>query len=231
MKVLLLDMGVWPSLKATLSSAFGVSVATDGDDLLSLARWYDHDLIVLNFNHQIEQALKLVGRLRTEKVAIPIVVVSSDSRPQKKVEIFDAGADDYVARPFYEPELCARIRAVARRAHGRASSSITVGNTTLNLDEHTVEVNGVKIRLPPKEYRTLELFLIRQDEVIKDDVFMQHVYFNCDDPMQPTLRQFLCRLRKRLRTAGSTVSFETLPRVGYKLSKPKEVRQRLKVAA
>ncbi|MES2007141.1 MAG: response regulator transcription factor [Patescibacteria group bacterium] len=231
MKILLFETGAEPSLEELLSPLFSLTTTTDSDEVVSLLKRYDYDLVVFDVGLNIDLRLELITQLRRGKVGTPVIVVSNDSNPQKKVDVLDMGADDYLARPFYKPELAARIRAVVRRAHGQSSSTLSYGDLTVRLDKKTIEINGKEVRFDPKEYRALELFLLRPSVTIVQNTFLEHVYYNCDEPENCTMRQFICRLRRKLRRVGSALSFETVWAVGYRLSTPEEVRQRLKVAA
>ena len=152
---------------------------------------------------------------------MPIIVLSVRDKEQQKVEALDAGADDYVTKPFHREELVARIHAVVRRSKGHSQSVIRTGKLSVNLDAKTVEVDSARVHLTGKEYAMLELLSLRKGTTLTKEMFLNHLYGGMDEPELKIIDVFICKLRKKLAHAcGGENYIETVWGRGYVLRDP-----------
>src|SRR5712671_2184147 len=139
---------------------FAVQLASDGTEAQRLAANQAFDLVILDLNLPGTGGLDVLRNIRSRKPDLPVVVMTGSSMVEERVRGLDAGADDYVAKPFAFAELAARIRAVLRRGNRPANAILTVADLALDRVDHTVRRNGHNIELSPKEFALLE-FLMR----------------------------------------------------------------------
>ena len=140
-----------------------------------------------------------------------------------KSEELGLGADDYVSKPFHKDELVARIQAIVRRSQGHAQSLITTGSLVVDLNSQTVKIHDRRINLTNKEYKILELLALRKGSTLSKEVFLNNLYGGMDEPDAKIIDVFICKLRKKLATAGEGHDFiETVWGRGYTLREPTE---------
>ncbi|SLN69662.1 response regulator transcription factor CtrA [Oceanibacterium hippocampi] len=226
MRVLLIedDSAMTRSIELMLS-AEGFSIyATDlGEEGLDLGKLYDYDIIILDLNLPDMSGYDVLKKLRTSKVATPILILSGMSEPDKKVMGLGFGADDYLTKPFNKDELVARIRAIVRRSKGHAQSIIKTGRLAVNLDSKSVEVDGQRLHLTGKEYGMLELLSLRKGTTLTKEMFLNHLYGGMDEPELKIIDVFVCKLRKKLAQATEGDNYiETVWGRGYVLRDPEE---------
>jgi two-component system cell cycle response regulator CtrA len=164
---------------------------------------------------------EVLRRLRSAKVATPILILSGLSEPDKKVKGLGFGADDYLTKPFDKSELIARIQAIVRRSKGYSESVIRTGKLAVNLDTRTVEVESQPLHLTGKEYGILELLSLRKGTTLTKEMFLNHLYGGMDEPELKIIDVFVCKLRKKLSAAtGGENYIETVWGRGYVLRDP-----------
>eukprot|EP01026_Neomeris_dumetosa_P073627 TRINITY_DN75999_c0_g1_i3.p2 TRINITY_DN75999_c0_g1~~TRINITY_DN75999_c0_g1_i3.p2 ORF type:complete len:226 (+),score=21.25 TRINITY_DN75999_c0_g1_i3:417-1094(+) len=200
-----------------LKSAGYVVDTTDlGEDGLEIGKLYDYDLIILALMLPDMDGYEVLKRLRAAKVETPILILSGLSELDHKVKGLGFGADDYLTKPFDRRELIARIQAIVRRAKGHSESVITSGKLTINLDTRQVEVAGRPVHLTGKEYGILELLALRKGTTLTKEMFLNHLYNGIDEPELKIIDVFVCKLRKKLATAGNGENYiETVWGRGY----------------
>ena len=147
---------------------------------------------------------------------MPVLILTARDRWRDKVDGFDAGADDYLAKPFYMEELLARLRALLRRAAGHASAEITCGPLSLDTRTARVTVNGEAVKLTSLEYRLLGYLMHHQDRVISRTELTEHLYDQDFDRDSNTIEVFVGRLRKKI----GNDRIETVRGLGYRLIDP-----------
>jgi len=206
-------------------NAEGLNVySTDlGEEGVDLGKLYDYDIIILDLGLPDMSGYDVLKKLRTAKVATPILILSGMSEPDDKVKGLGFGADDYLTKPFNKDELIARIHAIVRRSKGHAQSTITTGKLTVNLDSKSVEVEGQRLHLTGKEYGMLELLSLRKGTTLTKEMFLNHLYGGMDEPELKIIDVFVCKLRKKLASATSGDNYiETVWGRGYVLRDPDE---------
>lgn len=195
--------------------------ATTAEEGLSLARHYDYDVIVMDTVFQDMNGLEILYRFRSSGMKTPLIIISSAADVDLKVEALNAGADDYVVKPFHVNELIARAKAVVRRIQGHSASAIEVGRLKIDLRRNLAEVDGQLLNLTNKEYAILELLAIRKGVMISKDMFLNHLYGGIDEPEMKIVDVFICRLRKKIAAATNGDNFiETIWGRGYVLRDP-----------
>lgn len=208
------------------SEGFNVYTTDLGEEGADLAKIYDYDIILLDLNLPDINGLEVLRRIRTAKVATPIMIVSGCSDVEVKVKTFGGGADDYLQKPVHKDELIARVHAIVRRSKGHAQAVINVGPIAVNLDAKSVTVDGKPIHLTGSEYRMLELLALRLGSTITKDMFLNHLYGGMDEPETKIIDVFICKLRAKLRKAGAGGHVRTIWGRGYALSEiPGEDRE------
>ena len=227
MRVLLVedDQAMAKSITLMLKSENFVVDTTDlGEDGLEIGKIYDYDIIILDLMLPDIDGYEVLRRLRDARVDTPILILSGLSELDNKVKGLGFGADDYLTKPFEKRELIARIQAIVRRSKGHAKSIIKTGKISVNLDDHTVEVDGKPIHLTGKEFGILELLSLRKGTTLTKEMFLNHLYGGMDEPELKIIDVFICKLRKKLANATSGKNYiETVWGRGYVLREPHEV--------
>jgi len=227
MRVLLIEddrtvaRGIELMLKA---EGFNVYTTDLGEEGIDLGKIYDYDLILLDLNLPDMSGLEVLRTLRVGKVDTPVMILSGSSEIEVKVKTLGSGADDYMTKPFHREELGARIHAVVRRSKGHAQSVIRTGDIAVNLDGKTVEVNGRRVHLTGKEYQMLELLSLRKGTTLTKEMFLNHLYGGMDEPELKIIDVFICKLRKKLKSAADDHHIETVWGRGYVLRDPHEAK-------
>ncbi|MDX9862844.1 MAG: response regulator transcription factor [Rhodospirillales bacterium] len=224
MRILLVedDPATAESVTLMLKSADMVVDATDlGEDGLEIGKLYDYDLIILDLMLPDMDGLEVLRRLRNARVHTPVLILSGLAESDMKVKGLGIGADDYLTKPFNKDELLARIQAIVRRSKGHSASVIRTGKLSVNLDAHTVDVDGRPVHLTGKEYGILELLSLRKGTTLTKDMFLNHLYGGMDEPELKIIDVFICKLRKKLAAATDGANYiETVWGRGYVLRDP-----------
>jgi len=224
MRVLLVedDSSTAKSIEMILKSEGYIIEATDlGEDAYELGKFYEYDIIILDLMLPDMHGYEVLKKLRSDKVNVPILILSGLAELDSKIKGLGFGADDYLTKPFDKQELIARIKAIVRRSQGHAQSQIKIGRVTVNLDSRTVEVDGKPVHLTGKEYGILELLALRKGTTLTKEMFLNHLYGGMDEPEVKIIDVFICKLRKKLeQAAGGENYIETVWGRGYVLREP-----------
>jgi two-component system response regulator PhoP len=196
---------------------FAVDKAHNGRDGFFMGKEYPIDAAIIDLGLPDFSGIELIQRLRKNKVSVPILILTARSRWQEKVEGLEAGADDYLVKPFHYEELLARINALLRRSVGQAHPVLTHGNIELDTVAQEVSVDGVKLELTAYEYKVLEYLMFRKGELISKSVLTQHIYDEDYDRDSNVIEVFIGRLRKKLDPDGTRKPIETLRGRGYRI--------------
>lgn len=203
-------------LHSQLSSrGFSVDTAADGEEGLFIARAYPLDLAVIDLGLPKLSGIELIRRLREEDIAYPILILTARGEWQDKVEGLEAGADDYLVKPFHTEELLARLNALLRRSSGHASPQLKSGPIQLNTASQTLTLNGESVDLTGYEYRVLEYLMLNAGKVVSKSELTEHIYEQDYDRDSNVLEVFIRRLRRKLDPDGSLQPIETLRGRGY----------------
>ena len=180
------------------SEGFRTHTETLGEEALEVAKLYEYDAILMDLNLPDMSGVEVLRKLRVNKVATPVLVLSGQADLDTKIKCLGAGADDYLIKPANHAELAARLRAVVRRAKGHSQSIIEIGDLHVNLDIKSAEVDGERIPLSAKEYQLLELLALRRGTTLTKETFLNHLYGEMDEPEAKIIDVFVCKLRKKL---------------------------------
>ncbi|MGH8287324.1 MAG: response regulator [Steroidobacteraceae bacterium] len=207
------------ALKEQLVEAgFSVDVAADGEEGLFAALEYPLDIAIVDLGLPKVPGLDLIRRVRAAKKKYPILVLTARDRWQDKVEGLQAGADDYVSKPFHAEELLARLQALLRRAGGWATPELTCGPITLDTRAQTVTVGGTPVELTTFEYRILEHMMLRAGEVISKTELTERLYEQDFERDSNVIEVFIGRLRRKLDPDDALRPIETLRGRGYRFA-------------
>jgi two-component system response regulator PhoP len=196
---------------------YSVDVCHDGESGLFHIKEYPLDLAVIDLGLPKLDGIELIRRARAAEVAIPILILTARDRWQDKVEGLDAGADDYLTKPFHVEELIARCNALIRRSAGQANPEITAGPIRLNTRSQQVWVNDEEMNLTAYEYKVLEYLMVNPQKVISKAELTEHIYDQDFDLDSNVIEVFVLRLRKKLDPTGELNPVETLRGRGYRL--------------
>lgn len=196
---------------------FAVDMANNGSDGFYIGKEYPIDVAVIDIGLPDFSGIELIRKLRQADVVFPILILTARSRWQEKVEGLEAGADDYLVKPFHFEELLARINALIRRSKGSAHPVLKHGNITLDTVSQDVFVDDTKLELTAYEYKVLEYLLYHKGEVISKSVLTEHIYDEDFDRDSNVIEVFIGRLRKKLDPDGTTRPIETLRGRGYRI--------------
>ena len=186
-------------LTAALSDAgYVVDRAFDGEEGHYLGDSEPYDAVVLDIGLPKMDGISVLEAWRRNKRVMPVLILTARDRWSDKVQGFDAGADDYVAKPFHLEEVLARVRALLRRAAGHASSDLTVGPVRLDARAGRVTVNDAPIKLTSHEYRLLSYLMHHTGRIISRSEIVEHLYEQDFDRDSNTIEVFIGRLRKKL---------------------------------
>jgi len=204
-------------LKSTLTDAgYAVDVAKDGEEGHYLGDVEPYDAVILDLGLPVMDGVTVLKKWRRAGRKMPVIILTARDRWSEKVAGFDAGADDYVAKPFQMEELLARLRALIRRAAGHASAELECGALRIDSSAARVTVDGAPIKLTAQEFRLLDYLMHHKGKVISRTRLTEHIYDQDFDRESNTIEVFVGRLRKKL---GADY-IKTVRGLGYKLSPP-----------
>ncbi len=215
------------SLEVRLKAAgFGVDLADDGERGLYLGREYPVDLAVVDLGLPKLDGVSLIRHLRGADRRFPILILTARGDWQDKVTGLEAGADDYLVKPFHVEELLARVNALIRRAHGFVQPVLGFAPLALDTAARALTLDGQPIRLTAYEYRVLEYLMLNAGRVVSKTELTEHVYEQDFDRDSNTLEVFVRRLRGKLDPDGQLAPIETLRGQGYRFVLPPDAPQK-----
>jgi DNA-binding response OmpR family regulator len=194
-----------------------VDVAPDGDEATMLAHVYDYDVILLDVVLPKKSGFQVATELRREGRRTPILMHTSRDANEHVVRGLDAGADDYLAKPFRFDELLARIRALHRRGGAERLEVLTFGPISLDRLRHAVTVRDRPFELTPKEFQLLEFFLLHPEEVVRRTTLLEKVWDMHFDPESNVVDVHVGNLRRKLAAAAGEQLIQTVRGVGFSL--------------
>ncbi len=208
-----------PTLRAQLSdglqsAGYAVDVADNGRDAQFLGETEPFDAVILDLGLPVLDGLSVLKRWRAGGHNMPVLILTARDNWHEKVAGIDAGADDYLTKPFHSEELLARLRALIRRAHGLASPVLQVGDLALDTRSGRVTLAGEPVALTGHEYKVLAYLMHRPGQVVSRTELTEHIYAQDFDRDSNTIEVFVGRLRKKLPPA----LIETVRGMGYRLA-------------
>jgi two-component system copper resistance phosphate regulon response regulator CusR len=203
--------------KGLREHAYAVDVVNDGAAAFDQATINDYDLLILDVLLPGLNGLDLCGRLRAGGVTAPILMLTARGGPDQRVEGLDAGADDYLAKPYHFPELLARVRALLRRGPALANVVLSIDDLTIDTRARRVERAGRPVQLTTKEYALLEYLARRRGEVAGRADIAEHVWDDSYDPMSNLIEVYIQRLRRKIDDGHAVKLIRTRRGAGYTL--------------
>jgi two-component system OmpR family response regulator len=202
--------------EALKTAGYVVDSAKDGEDGHFLGDTEPYDAVVLDIGLPRMDGISVLEAWRRAGRKMPVLILTARDRWSDKVQGIDAGADDYVAKPFHIEEVLARIRALVRRAAGHATNEIECGPVRIDTKSGRVTVDGNPVKLTAHEYKVLEYLMHHRDRVVSRTELIEHLYDQDFDRDSNTIEVFVGRLRKKV--SGDLI--ETVRGLGYRIVSP-----------
>ncbi len=213
------DVALQDSVAGLLRAAgYAVDVSSEGREGLWYGEEYPIDLAVIDLGLPGMSGLELIRALRESERDFPILILTARSDWQDKVEGLEAGADDYLTKPFHPEELKARVSALLRRAAGHAAPSVRLGALHIDLAAQRVSMDEREVDLTTYEYKVIEYLAMHPDEVVTKTTLSEHIYEEDADRDSNVIEVFVGRLRRKLDPEGELKPIETLRGRGYRLN-------------
>lgn len=200
------------------SGGFAVDASADGEDGLFCAIEYPLDIAIIDLGLPLLSGVDLIIRVRAAEKSYPILILTARDSWQDKVEGLEAGADDYLTKPFHPQELMARVRALLRRTGRWTQSQMECGPIRADTAEQRVYLRDEELALTAYEYRVLEYLMLHAGEVVKKTTLTDHLYDEDNDRDPNIIEVFVRRLRAKLDPDGKLQPIETLRGRGYRFA-------------
>ena len=220
MRILIIedDLHLAENLRSALEKEkYSVDIANDGESGLFHLTEYPLDLAVIDLGLPKMDGIEVIKQARANNAELPILILTARDRWQDKVEGLDAGADDYLTKPFHTEELIARCNALIRRSAGQANPEMSAGPLKVNTRSQQVWVHDQEVTLTGYEYRVLEYLMVNPQKVISKSELTEHIYDQDFDLDSNVIEVFVLRLRKKIDPDGTLAPIETLRGRGYRL--------------
>jgi len=200
------------------AEGYRVDQAADGADGLHQAREFPIDLAIVDLGLPKLSGIDLIQRLREDGRKMPILVLTARGSWQDKVQGLEAGADDYLVKPFEYPELAARVKALLRRAAQATSDVLRLGPIAIDFSAQNVRLHDAPIDLTTYEYRVLEFLVRQRPRVVSKQELADYLYPHDEDRDSNVLEVLVGRLRRKLDPDGALAPIETVRGRGYRLT-------------
>ena len=207
-----------PLARQLEADGYRVDQARDGEEGLFLAQEYPVDLAIVDLGLPKLNGLTIVQRLRAGGSTMPLLILTARNSWQDKVSGLEAGADDYLTKPFEYPELAARVKALLRRSLKAASDVLTIGPIGLDFSAQAVRLNGEPLELTAYEYRLLEYLVRERARVVTKSELSDYLYPHGEDRDSNVLEVLIGRLRRKLDPEGTLAPIETVRGRGYRFA-------------
>jgi len=213
------EQGLREQLVAQLQlRGFAVDAVANGEEGVYFGSEYSFDIGIIDLGLPGLSGIELIRRLRTAGKTFPILILTARGRWQDKVEGLEAGADDYLVKPFHNEELLARLNALIRRAAGWSQAVIECGPIQLDTSTQQVTVESRAIELTAYEYKALEYLMLHAGQVVSKSELTEHLYEQDYDRDSNVIEVFIGRLRRKLDTSQCLHPIETLRGRGYRFA-------------
>ena len=207
--------------KVITDAGFIVETASDGQQGLFQGREYPFDLAVVDLGLPKLSGIEVIKGWRAKGRDFPVLILTARGQWQEKVEGLEAGADDYMVKPFSQEELLARIRALLRRSTGWSQSQLQCGDIVLDITSQTVSLQDKPVDMTAYEYRILEYMMLNSGKVISKTELTEHIYHQDFDRDSNVIEVLVGRLRKKIDPENTLKPIETLRGRGYRFVLPR----------
>ena len=185
--------------EAINAAGFVAEISRDGEDAWFKGSTETYSVIILDLGLPKIDGVTVLKRWREEGIDVPVIILTARGSWTERVDGIDAGADDYLPKPFRMEELLARVRALVRRASGRAQSMVTIGNVTLDPRTGGVNVGGVPVKLTPLEFRMLHYLFHQRGRVVSQTELSENLYSHDSERDSNAIEALMGRLRRKLK--------------------------------
>lgn len=199
-------------------TGYAVDIADNGEEGLYIGKEYPVDVAIVDIGLPSLSGIEVIRSLREADRDFPILILTARGRWQDKVEGLEAGADDYLVKPFHMEELEARLKALLRRAAGLSQPTVTYGPITLNTASQEVMLNDGLLDLTAYEFKVIEYLMLNAGQVISKTELTEHIYAQDYDRDSNVIEVFVGRLRRKLDPDNSLKPIETLRGRGYRFN-------------
>ena len=200
---------------------YAVDAVYDGSDALDYLETGIYDAAILDIMMPKLDGVSVLKKIRAEGMDVPVLLLTAKSEIDDRVEGLDAGADDYLTKPFAMKELLARVRAITRRTGEVTDMTLSFGNTTLDRSTYLLSAEGGSLRLANKEFQMLEMLMSHPGQIISADQFMDKIWGYDTETELNVVWAYISYLRRKLSKIGSSVSIRAVRGVGYSLEETK----------
>jgi len=197
---------------------YTVEESDNGREASYLGEEYEYDIAVVDIGLPEVSGLDVIRHWRQQGISLPVLILTARGDWQDKVEGLEAGADDYLAKPFHGEELVARLNALVRRASGHASPVLKFGLLELDTSARVVTLSGDEVRLTSYEYRTLEYLMLNAGKTISKAELTEHLYHQDYDRDSNVLEVFIRRLRQKIDPEQTLQPIKTVRGLGYRFA-------------
>jgi len=204
--------------KGLREHAYAVDIAPDGTTALTQIAETDYDLVILDILLPRINGLDLCRQLRSDDAAVPVLMLTARGGLDDRVEGLDAGADDYLSKPYHFPELLARVRALLRRGPAFERAELSVDDLVVDTRARSVTRGGAAIQLTTKEFALLEYLVRRKTQVVTRGDIAEHVWDDSFDPMSNLIEVYIQRLRRKIDDGHAVKLIHTRRGAGYTLA-------------
>jgi heavy metal response regulator len=195
--------------------SFIVELSFDGEEGLYMTETFTYDAIILDLMLPKMDGFTILNRLRTKKIDVPVLVLTARGEIEDRVKGLNTGADDYIVKPFEFSELLARLKAIIRRAKGRASPILKIDNLTIDTNSRTVKRGGKEIKLSAKEYSILEYLALNKGRIISRTELIDHIYDMNFDLDSNIIDVYINYLRNKIDRTHNKKLIHTVRGAGY----------------
>lgn len=212
------EISIARALKVMLEkNKYAVDIVHNGNDALEYINHFSYDALVLDIMMPEKDGLSVLKEARKNGITTPTLFLTAKGEIEDRVAGLDAGADDYLPKPFAAAEFLARVRALTRRSESYAPSIISLGNTNLDCNQYMLSVSEQNIRLNNKEYQLMELFIRHPNQVFSSEHLMEKIWgLDCEAEID-VVWTYIGFLRKKLKQLNANIEIKTMRGAGYSL--------------
>ena len=200
-------------------NGYSVDLADNGEHALYQLNEFPYDLAIIDIGLPKLDGFDVIRKARQADVSCPVLILTARDRWQEKVEGLDAGADDYLTKPFHNEELLARTKALIRRASGQANPVVQFGPVALDTVAEEIRVDDAPLDLTAYEYKVMEYLMLNPQKVVSKTELTEHIYDQDFDLDSNVIEVFIGRLRKKIDPSGVLKPIDTLRGRGYRINR------------
>jgi len=196
---------------------YSVDTVFDGQEALDYLEGQEYDGVILDIMMPKKSGLEVLKVIRSHKNQVPVLLLTAKTQVDDRVEGLDAGADDYLGKPFAMKELLARVRAMTRRQSALTDNVLTVGNVNLNRTTFEMSVGEEKVRLANKDFQMMEMLMVNPGQIFSTERFMEKIWGYDSETEINVVWVYVSNLRKKLAALGANLEIKAVRNQGYSL--------------